>query len=54
MRAAWVAAALAVTALTVFLCGCPRGGGAAEPARVELEWPDAGVLAPPATDAGVE
>lgn len=48
---------LAVIALTALAAGCPRGGGTAEPARVELEWPDAGVLvlpadaAPPAADA---
>lgn len=52
--------ALAVLlALSALLCGCPRGGGRAQPAKVEIQWPDAAVPAtysdaPPAApyDAG--
>jgi len=54
-RSTALAALLALSAL----CGCPRGGARAQPAKVEIQWPDAAVPptysdAPPAApnDAG--
>ena len=33
---------LSVIAMAVLLVGCSRLGGKARPAKVEVEWPDAG------------
>lgn len=33
----------ALLALSALLGGCPRGGGRAQPAKVEIQWPDAAV-----------
>lgn len=38
---------LAAILAVLMLAGCPRGGAApAQPAEVEIEWPDAGAIAP--------
>lgn len=45
-RAAALALALAMLALSGALAGCPKGrSGAAKSVPVELTWPDAGVAA---------